>query len=238
MAIPACDVAMTTALDSTTGELTSGTTEEKVAGILKATYAYFFNHTEVGRRISEDYVFDENLEARIASEFARRFGVKGQIGKNWPGVILSGRLEEVCGDLLAIQDPALTLKHQLIVTASVERARDARGRFIDSVGQEVIDDINGDTSTNEIKEKLRTSPEYRKAWDKAHEWVDPNPSKKIGSISDELRAFSFAYNSATSASLKMISGLITVDGRQYNREQFDTMMEKAVAAKLIRGFGI
>lgn len=234
MAVCEADRLLSEVLDSTTGLPVAWAADEDVQKIMSVDiWPAFFEQTETGRRFAEDYLFDEKIQNRIAQEFARRFGVAGEINSrhSWPGAVFVSRLEEVIGDLLRTNDPSLTLANPPEPeTPAPERPRDSRGRFVNEIAQEVQDDLNGNTTTRDIKEKIRTSPQYRTEWEKAH----ATQAQKTVSAANDLRAFADSYIRTPADQLKPSpSGLVTIGGKSYNREEFEDVLTRATAARLI-----
>ena len=214
MAVCEADRLLSEVLDSTTGLPAAWAADEDVQKIMSVDiWPAFFEQTETGRRFAEDYLFDEKIQNRIAQEFARRFGVAGEINSrhSWPGAIFVSRLEEVIGDILRTNDPSLTLADPPEPeTPAPERPRDSRGRFVNEIAQEVQDDLNGNTTTRDIKEKIRTNPQYRTEWEKAH---TPQAQKTV-SATNELAIVCGCLHSNSCGSIKAVYRWLENNRRQ------------------------
>jgi hypothetical protein len=236
MSVYPCDLELSEAVDSFDGRAL-GDESEVSAIVREKVWPFVLSQTRAGKQLKENYAMTNGLMSRVGTEFARRFGLTGEIrpGLQNPGVYFASRIEQVIGDLIATRDPSLELLVDIErPTAHVQTEDERFTALVEQVGA----DINNRTMSSEtIRQKRQASRDYDRAFTQA---MSPAASAAKPTAPSEVVQFSHMLNDEiqTRGVPRPSAGFYTIHagGKEYKYDiaRFQELSDAAVKFELVQ----
>jgi hypothetical protein len=195
----------------------------------RAVFFKEFFKSSAGQKIRP--LLTKVAEKRVAEVAALSFGEEAEL--------TIPQLMKVVEDLLAVKDPDI-IPPTPEPAPEVERPRDGQGRFLSEYEIWANDQRR---SMTEIRQRAQQDPEGFGRWYSEQRSVEGqtqgytvlNAPTRSATEADRqvLGEFARAYNATPAALLKPLNGLITVADKRYTKDQFDSLVSRAVLSGLL-----